>query len=236
MSDWDDSAEAWIRKMGTDGDWGRIHVLDPAMLARIEGRGFGTALDVGCGEGRFCRMLRARGIAATGIDPTARLIAEARARDPDGDYVEGRAEALPFDDARFDLVVSYLSLIDIEPFREAIAEMARVLRPGGTLLVASMSSVYTAGPAAGWIRDAEGRRVSFPVDRYMEERGERVEFAGVEIVNWHRPLSAYMSAFLDAGLALRAFEEPLPVGADPEASAAFCRVPWFVVMAWEKPG
>ena len=67
---WDDSAEAWIADMGEEGDFSRRHVLDAPMLARIRGRGFRNALDVGCGEGRFCRMLAAEGIAATGIDRT----------------------------------------------------------------------------------------------------------------------------------------------------------------------
>ena len=52
------------------------------------------------------------GIAATGIDPTAALLAEARRRDPAGDYRSGRAEALDLPDRTFDLVVSYLSLIE----------------------------------------------------------------------------------------------------------------------------
>ena len=77
---WDDSAEAWIADMGDKGDFSRRHILDAPMLARIRGRGFQTALDVGCGEGRFCRMLAGEGIATTGIDPTARLLDAARAR------------------------------------------------------------------------------------------------------------------------------------------------------------
>lgn len=55
MSDgWHQSAEAWIASMGERGDWGREHILDPAMLARIDLQRFKCALDVGCGEGRFC--------------------------------------------------------------------------------------------------------------------------------------------------------------------------------------
>ncbi len=137
---WDDSAEAWIADMGAEGDFSRRHVLDAPMLARIRGRDFRNALDVGCGEGRFCRMLAAEGIATIGIDPTARLLAAARTRDPQGRYLEGRAEALPFDDASFDLVISYLTLIDIEDYAGGIAEMARVLRPGGSLLIANLNS------------------------------------------------------------------------------------------------
>lgn len=67
---WDLSAQAWIDNMGEEGDFGRRCVLDAPMIARIRDRGFRTALDVGCGEGRFCRILRGLGIAPVGIDPT----------------------------------------------------------------------------------------------------------------------------------------------------------------------
>ena len=142
---WDDSAEAWIADMGDKGDFSRRHVLDAPMLALARGRGFRTALDIGCGEGRFCRMLAAEGIATTGIDPTLRLLDAARTRDPQGNYLQARAEALPFADASFDLAVSYLTLIDIDDYAAAIAEMARVLRPGGSLLIANLNSFSTAG-------------------------------------------------------------------------------------------
>ena len=67
---WTASAAAWVAALGEEGDFTRRYVTDAAMVARIEGRAFRTALDVGCGEGRFCRILRRRGIAATGVDPT----------------------------------------------------------------------------------------------------------------------------------------------------------------------
>lgn len=158
---WEESADAWIAAMGKDGDWAREFILDPVMLARIAEGTFERALDVGCGEGRFCRMLQARGIATIGIDPTAALLDSARSRDSAGRYALGRAEALPFPDARFDLVASYLTLIDIADFRTAIAEMARVLAPGGTLLVANINGFITCSPK-GWVKDAEGRYLHYP--------------------------------------------------------------------------
>src|SRR5689334_20980747 len=139
---WENSAEAWINSMGERGergDWGRQHVLDPVMLSRVSAGRFTNALDVGCGEGRFCRMLKAAGVAATGIDPTPALLETAQRRDPDGDYRSGRAEQLEFPDSNFDLVVSYITLVDIPDFRAAIREMARVLRPGGSLLIANLT-------------------------------------------------------------------------------------------------
>ena len=171
MSDgWNESAQAWIASMGERGDWSREHVLDAAMLGRIEKRAYSAALDVGCGEGRFCRLLRQRGIETIGIDPTLALLEEARRRDPGGQYLPGRAEKLQFADSRFDLVVSCLSLIDIPDFRAAIREMTRVLQPGGTLLIANLTSFTTARAAQGWVRDADGRRLHYPVDRYLDRK------------------------------------------------------------------
>jgi SAM-dependent methyltransferase len=137
---WNESASAWIADMGSDGDFGRRFVLDPPMIDRVKSRGFRRALDVGCGEGRFCRMLATLGIRAAGIDPTEALIRHARELDPAGDYRIGRAEALDCPDRSFDLVISYLTLIDIPDIRIAIAEMVRVLEPEGTLLIANLTS------------------------------------------------------------------------------------------------
>ena len=113
--------------------------------------------------------------------------------------------------------------------------MARVLQPGGTLLIANLTSFTTACAAQGWVTDANGRRLHYPVDRYLDEFPEWVSWAGIRLQNWHRPLGAYMRAFLDAGLRLRFFAEPEPVSGDAEHVARYRRVPWFVVMEWAKP-
>jgi len=232
---WDGSAQAWVESMGERGDWAREHVLDPVMLGRIGKARFERALDVGCGEGRFCRMLTAAGIHATGIDPTPQLLETARRRDPAGDYRPGRAEQLEFDAASFDLVVSYLTLVDIVDFRTAIGEMTRVLKPGGTLLIANLTGFTSACGEQGWVKDAEGERLHYPVDRYLDEFSFWFEWADIRIENWHRPLTAYMAALLANGLNLRFFAEREPVSGESSRQANFQRVPWFVVMEWQRP-
>ena len=234
---WDMSAQAWIDHIGEQGDWGRRCILDKALLDRIGDREFQRALDVGCGEGRFCRLLGTRRIAAVGIDPTQRLLDEARKRDPDGDYRQARAEKLPFPDDHFDLVLSYVSLIDVEAYQAAINEMARVLAPGGMLLIANLTSIDTAGERQGWVVDEDGSKLHWALDRYLEEHpfDFRLVQATTTIVNWHRPLSAYMKAFLGAGLQLVHFDEPEPHSGEPEEIANYRRMPWFVVMEWTLP-
>ena len=164
------------------------------MLSRVSGGRFANALDVGCGEGRFCRMLKAAGIRATGIDPTPALLDQARKRDASGDYRFGRAERLEFPDASFDLVVSYITLVDIPDFRTAIGEMARVLSPGGSLLIANLTGFISACCDQGWVKDEQGNHLHFPVDNYLSEFPLWLEWNGIRVVNWHRPLTAYMFA------------------------------------------
>ena len=228
---WEASASAWIADMGEHGDFARQYVLDAPMLARVEGRSFQNALDVGCGEGRFCRLLQAQGLTTTGVEPTDSLRNAAEARDPGGNYVNALAEDLPFEDASFDLVVSYLTLIDIDEIDRAIPEMARVLRPGGALLIANLNSFNTAGD---WHRHLDGTRY-FRMDDYMETRTEWVSWRGILIRNWHRPFSQYMQLLLATGLRMTHFDEPVPSGGDSTIASRYRKAPYFHIMEWQKP-
>ncbi len=233
---WNESAQAWVTSQGETGDFSRRHVLDGPMTARVAALGPVRALDVGCGEGRFCRIMRGLGVTPTGVDPTVALIDRARVLDPDGDYRVGRAEALEFADGAFDLVVSYLSLIDIPDIRIAIPEMARVLRSGGRLLIANLTSFNTAGLGEdlGSSFGADGS-YRFSLDGYLDERPQWVEWSGIRIVNWHRPLETYMSLLIEQGLILTYFAEPAPTGGDPATVDRYRRAPWSMMMEWRKP-
>jgi SAM-dependent methyltransferase len=236
--------------MGDEGDFARRFVLDAPMLERVAGAlslskgadvtlspsngAAAIALDVGCGEGRFCRLMQAHGLRTVGIDPTQALIERARERDPAGDYRIGHAETLDVTPGGFDLVVCYLSLIDIPDLARAAVAITRALRPGGRLLIANLTSFNTAGMPDGWRHEPFGR-LRFSIDRYLEERAIWVTWRGIRVRNWHRPLSAYMTAFLDNGLELRHFAEPEPTGGDPAKIERYRRVPWCHVMEWQRP-
>ncbi len=230
---WNESARAWIDVIGTDGDWGRRYVLDAPMMARIEGRGFRTAIDIGCGEGRFCRMLEAINIRCIGVDPTLNLIEHAKRIHPSGDYRVGSAEQLDLTDASVDLAIAYLSLIDITDLPSAIREAHRVLRTGGTFLIANLQGFNTASVGQGWSREPNGTR-RFSIDHYLQERAVWIEWRGIRIQNWHRPMQNYMQGLLDAGFILRHFSEPAPHGVNDDKAERYRRVPNFLIMEWEK--
>ncbi|MBB6225992.1 SAM-dependent methyltransferase [Polymorphobacter multimanifer] len=231
---WDASAAAWIAHIGSEGDFGRVHILDAPMLARVRGRGFRTGLDVGCGEGRFCRMLAAEGIAMTGVDPVAALVKQAQALHPEGRYIAAPAETMVVDAGGFDLVVSYLSLIDMPDLDAGVARMVAALRPGGTLLIANLNSFNTAGMPASWRTSPTGERY-FAIDHYLQERDVPAVWNGIDVVNHHRPMMRYMQAFLGHGLQLVHFDEPAPGGGPAEKADRYRRVPYFHIMEWQRP-
>lgn len=218
--------------MAEQGDWTRRHVLDRPTQAACEPQKGERWLDVGCGEGRFCRWLGEGGATVVGLDPVAEMLDHAN-KVGGATYVLGDGAKLPFRGEAFDGVVSYLSLIDIPDFRAAIREMARVLRPGGRLVVANLTSFATTIPHPRQ-RDDEGNFLYMRVDRYLEERAEWVEWSDIRVRNWHRPLAAYMQAFLGAGFQLEMFDEP---AADPTVPGGedYNRAPWGLVMVWRKP-
>lgn len=229
---WEASAQAWIATLGDRGDFARLHVIDAPLLQRLREGGFRQALDVGCGEGRMCRAMQQMGIATTGAEPTRALREAAMQRDPSGRYVDARAEALPFDDASFDLVLSCLTLVDVDGIEEAVSEIARVLTPGGAALIVNLNSFATAG---GWQGSTPGQQ-RFVIDNYMRPHAEWVGWQGIYIRNWHRPMSLYMQLFLQSGLQLTHYDEPMPDGqGDPDKTARYSRVPWFHIMEWRKP-
>lgn len=193
-------------------------------------------LDVGCGEGRFSRMLAERGAVATGIDIVPFLISEAIRLHPEGRYEVCSAESLPFENDSFDLVVSYITLVDIPDIRAAISEMTRVLKPGGNFLVANIVPFTSACPEA-WFSNERGERLHVQVDNYFNEAGQVYRWAGMEIVNFHRPLEAYLSTYLQNGLTLLKYLEPRPSAEDIDrhpTMAVNLRVPYFDVMLWQK--
>jgi len=123
------------RDMGRDNAlfWARIFAAHAPASRPL------SVLDLGCGTGRFTPMLAETFGAATGVEPSAemRRIAETGARDPHVRYLAGRAEAIPSPDAAFDIVLMFLSFHHVGDREKAVAEIARVLRPGGRVMIRS---------------------------------------------------------------------------------------------------
>ncbi len=228
---WIESANAWIADQGADGDWSRREILDPALepiLLEIQGK---AILDLGCGEGRYSRMLKDKGAVVTGIDPVPQFIEHARSLDSESRYLEGTAEALPFADGSFDIVLCYLSVVDIADLKTAASEITRVLGKRGKLVIVTISNL--ASSTSGWIKDDVGHKAYRKVDRYMEEFALDLEWRDIKIRNYHRPLSYTLGLFLGHGFVLTRFVEPLPDPSDPNYRDEH-RVPTFQILCLDR--
>jgi SAM-dependent methyltransferase len=129
------SAEHWGKR---PRDWAELAEPSNAplfaeVLNRLElGRGV-RLLDVGCGSGYAARMAARLGADVTGLDITPELLAIARERVPGATFVEGGMDTLPFEDGSFDAVVGFNAFQFADDPARAVAESARVVRPGGAV-------------------------------------------------------------------------------------------------------
>ena len=92
-------------------------------------------LDAGCGAGLLALLAKLRGARVAALDASAPLLAIARERLTDADLREGELEQLPFADASFDVVTAVNSVFYASDIAAAMAELARVVRPGGRVVV-----------------------------------------------------------------------------------------------------
>lgn len=155
------------------GDYDRLasygSAAEAAHLVRVAGVDAGTrVLDVGTGSGTVAIVAAQRGALVTGVDPTPELLAKARQNAQIAgldrlEWREGVAEALPFADATFDVVLSQFAHM-FSPRPEAAAtELLRVVRPGGCLAFSA------------WTPEGLGARLMALSARYSGRRGATLE-------------------------------------------------------------
>lgn len=229
----EEQADAWIAwaRWPLDAYWFYRHAFFELLPAPPR-----TTLEVGCGEGRVTRDLRARGYDAVGVDASPTLVEAARAEDPAGEYVLARAEELPFGTASFALVVAYKSLMDVDEMPDAVREIGRVLEPRGVLCACITHPMVDSGR---WADDE-----TFVIhERYLEHRRYEVTFERPDLPpftfnGWIYPLESYSRALEAAGFVVEALREPPApdeeVAARPRAGRRWQRLPNFLMFRARK--
>ena len=207
-NDYDDFAEAYAAE--NEASLVNAYYARPAIVelaGEVTGR---RILDAGCGAGPISAALRERGAIVSGFDLSAKMVELARRRlgaDTDLRVVD-IAQPLPYPDAAFDDVVAVLVLHYLEDWSGPLAELRRVLRPGGRLFVVVNHPI---------ILKMERRETDyFATTKWSEE----YDFNGQQAVltYWHRPLHAMTDAFTAAGFRISVISEPPP---SPEAHDLF---------------
>jgi SAM-dependent methyltransferase len=199
-------AQAWESRAGQWATWARTPGIDvlfsdlnwPAFRELLPGPGRRT-LDVGCGEGRVGRELAAGGHRVVGVDSSPSLVALAREAGGYEQLLCAGAEDLPWPEDSFDLAVAFMSLHDMDDPASAIAEVARILEPGGRLCIATVHPFNR--PPEGITTYFAERRVSDAA----EHRGIEMTFEAID-----RPFETYTRALASAGFVIEELREPRP--------------------------
>ena len=200
-NDYDSFAEAYAAETESNlinGYYVRPAILD--LVGDVAGR---RILDVGCGAGPLLEALRERGAIVTGVEPSAKMLELARQRLGEGAALHQAGlggDPLPFPDGAFDDVIACLVLHYLEDWKAPLAELRRVLVPGGRLIVVvDHPFIY---------------KLMYPEADYfaVSQRSEEWNIGGysVPMVFWHRPLHAMTASFTEAGFRIAVICEPPP--------------------------
>ncbi len=204
---WNEGSQEWVERI-REGMGGRVHAHDASLYELLPPPGAVT-FDVGCGEGRWSRELRSRGFDVTGYDASEALVAEARAADPAGRYEVAQIDALPAADGAAGFVLCVNVIPHIHDLAGAARELARVLAPGGSLLVGTIHPVAEAGTF-------DEERGELRLRGYFTHEAHAVPLGEHHVFHQHRTIEDYLRTFLAAGLALSDLREvPGPSGEVP---------------------
>jgi SAM-dependent methyltransferase len=139
------SLKARLKATWESGDFGQVATfltrVAEEFMGRIELRRGMRVLDAACGTGNLAVIAARRGCVTSGLDIAANLIAQARERAQreslDIEFTEGDAEAMPYPDASFDAVVSMYGVMFAPRPERVVAELERVVKPGGLIALAN---------------------------------------------------------------------------------------------------
>jgi SAM-dependent methyltransferase len=165
-----------------------LELEQPIVREMLAGLPVGVALDAACGTGRHAAYLAGLGHTVIGVDSSPGMLACAREKVPQGEFIEGDLRELPLADDSVDLVVCAIALVHMPALDGPFAELARVLRPGGHLVVSDQ---------CGLIGD-----IGFPV----LDRGPDGELGYIPV--YPRLPSEYLAAALPLGLEVLRCEQP----------------------------
>ena len=169
---------------------------EPVVREIVDTLPVGVALDAACGTGRYAEFLARRGHRVIGVDGSPDMLARARTRVPEAEFLLGDLHRLPVAGAGVDLVVCGLALTHVPALEPVLAEFARVLRPGGHLVIADVHPERVAQGAVPSVRGADGRPG--------------------RLNSYRHPIGDYLRAALAVGLRVRRCEEPAGVRPVPE--------------------
>ena len=207
---WNKNAVGWAESIKKDPL--RTLFNEPCFLEFLGDMSDKSVLDAACGEGSLTKKIVARQI--TGIDLSSSQIELAKQQGiPGAEFHIGSVGNMDmFAAGTFDAVTSFMALIDIADLQPAMAEMARVLKPGGQLHIAIRHPCFLA-PKFGIVQVPRTQEPRLVLGEYFSRDAHDAGYIiapGVTIPRFPRTLSDYLNGIVGVGLELVRVQEPTP--------------------------
>ena len=228
---WDAAAEEFASFFADGEEQYHRDIINPCLLDVLGDVSGMTVLDLACGEGHFARGLAERTggrVQVVGVDASENMLRIARdkiAREKSAGFSDcisfrlADAAHMPeVADDTFDVVVCNMALMDIKDYAAAVAEVARVLRPGGAFVFSILHPCFIT-PGSGWLRDdpdalGPESKTGWRVDNYHSRLVvvQPVKPGRMQSPThcFHRTLEDYVRALREAGFVVTDLREPVP--------------------------
>jgi len=250
---WDDVADHWDQQVGEGNDFQKL-LIWPSIERMLQPAVGLVVLDACCGNGNFARRLSRLGCEVTAFDGSSRMIELATARTHKGDGTIEFKVADACDEAAvlsvapektFDAIVCNMAVFDLPVLLPLLMASARLLKPGGSLIVSSGHPSFFTNESVKWATQDDGQGEAVQtfgclVTRYLADWAH--ESRGIlgqprPHMLWHRSLSTLLREFFLAGFVMNACEEPaFPVDTRLRSPFSWARrhdIPPVIVMKFQ---
>lgn len=210
---WLKIADEYHKNVADKGDLRHEKIINPIIIKFLGDLKGKIVLDTGCGNGYLSKIMAKTAQKVVGIDFTEKFIKIAKINSSlKTEFLFGNLEQLPFPNSFFDIILCNMVLIDVGNLEKVVAELSRVLKTKGILVVSLTHPCFENPPRTYSVFNKKGKRIGRMVQKYFEtgliiDKKEKV-IKEQPYRHYHYMISDYFNTFSKINLCVEEVSEP----------------------------